>query len=156
MLAEKLEDLENRSRRNNLRIIGVPETVKLNDLLKLCEKTLPRALGMTGKMMVEWAHRIGAIQTQGTRKPFSKICSQLYTRKIKFTLAYPAVLQMMALNGKQLSFYEPGDAEAILEEQDQQDATSPVRTLRSSGNPPKIYRKILNMPYTPKSRRKGK
>lgn len=39
-LSEKVDDLENRSRRNNLRILGLPE----NDLVTLCEREIPEAL----------------------------------------------------------------------------------------------------------------
>lgn len=44
-IQEKLEDLENHSRWNNLRIIGIPESVKANELAKLCSSALPKALG---------------------------------------------------------------------------------------------------------------
>lgn len=37
-LGEKVDDLENRSRRNNLRIIGLAKTILQNDLVALCEK----------------------------------------------------------------------------------------------------------------------
>lgn len=33
-MAEKLDDLENRSRRNNLRIVGLPESIKPADVYK--------------------------------------------------------------------------------------------------------------------------
>lgn len=48
-MGDKLEDLENRSRRNNLRLVGLPETVVMKDLQALCEKDLSQALVTTVK-----------------------------------------------------------------------------------------------------------
>lgn len=45
-LADKIEDLENRSHRNNLRVIGLPESYKLQQLLELCQTDIPKALGI--------------------------------------------------------------------------------------------------------------
>lgn len=39
-LREKLDDIENRSRRNNLRIVGFPENYKFQRLLDLCQFAL--------------------------------------------------------------------------------------------------------------------
>lgn len=39
-LREKLDDIENRSRRNNLRIVGLPENYKSQRLLDLCQFAL--------------------------------------------------------------------------------------------------------------------
>lgn len=151
MLMKKIDDLENRLRRNNLRIVSIPETVKPADLNRLCEETIPQAMGINKTIIVERAHRIGAPQndTKGPRqiiarylnfsdkntipqnfqtkreliierhnillfsdysaevskkrKIFSKICTILYQKKFKFTLAYPATLHMVAPDGKQYS-----------------------------------------------------
>lgn len=56
-MQEKLDDLEKRSRRNNLRIVGLPEQYKAGELYKIC--TLPQALGLATKCTVERAHRLG-------------------------------------------------------------------------------------------------
>lgn len=61
-LLEKVEDLENRSMRSNLRIIGVPESYNANDLLRLCSKAIPEALGLQSPCVVERAHCIGPLQ----------------------------------------------------------------------------------------------
>lgn len=58
-LQEKLDDLENRSRRNNLWIVGLPEQYKDGDLYKLCTTVIPKSLGLTNAYTVEWAHRLG-------------------------------------------------------------------------------------------------
>ncbi|XP_056402785.1 uncharacterized protein LOC130295746 [Hyla sarda] len=43
-LQDKVEDLENWSRRNNLRVVGLPEAVLLNQLATLCSVDIPKAL----------------------------------------------------------------------------------------------------------------
>lgn len=60
---EKIDDRENRSRRNNLRIVGIPETVKPADLNRLCKETIPQAMGINKRIKVERAHRIEAPQS---------------------------------------------------------------------------------------------
>lgn len=62
MLLDKDDDLENRSHRNNLTIVGLPGTVKQVELQKLCEKTIPQALGINKRVALERSHRIGAPQ----------------------------------------------------------------------------------------------
>lgn len=61
-MAEKLDDLENRSRSKNLRILGLPESVKPADVYKLCKDDIPKALGIDKECLVERAHRLGAPQ----------------------------------------------------------------------------------------------
>lgn len=46
-------DLKNRSRHNNLRIVGLPEAYKMEDLLQLCAVEIPRALGIKKQTDVE-------------------------------------------------------------------------------------------------------
>lgn len=47
LLTNKLEDLENRSRRSNLRLVNVPENMEGNDAVAFLEKWLPKVLGPT-------------------------------------------------------------------------------------------------------------
>lgn len=63
LLLDKIDDLENRSKRNNLRIVGLPETYKPRDLLHLCAHDIPKALGIKKNCEVERAHRLGTPQT---------------------------------------------------------------------------------------------
>ncbi|XP_075183367.1 uncharacterized protein LOC142255805 [Anomaloglossus baeobatrachus] len=59
-LADKVEDLENRSRRSNLRMVGRYEAVPIAELQRLCERDLPAALGINKDCRVERAHRRAA------------------------------------------------------------------------------------------------
>lgn len=46
-------------RRNNLRIIGIPETYNTADVMRICTKGIPEALGIKDRVWVERAHLIG-------------------------------------------------------------------------------------------------
>lgn len=61
-LYEKVEDLENRSRRNNLRIVGLPENYMPQTLMDICQKAIPKALGLPHMCTAERAHRLGPPQ----------------------------------------------------------------------------------------------
>ncbi|XP_053571514.1 uncharacterized protein LOC128661265 [Bombina bombina] len=85
-LHQRLEDLENRSRRNNLRILGIPESLKPKDLIRFVEDTLPRLLKLTPavfKGSVEQAHRVGPERQtdRGNTQP-----RQVMTRLLHFQL----------------------------------------------------------------------
>lgn len=61
-LAWKIDDLENRSRRSNLRLLGLPEKSEGNDACTFLENWLPEALDMEPlrkPLAIERAHRIG-------------------------------------------------------------------------------------------------
>lgn len=62
-IQQKLDDLENRSCRNNIRVIGLPETYKPQHLLELCQVDIPRALGLREQCIAERAHRVGPLFT---------------------------------------------------------------------------------------------
>lgn len=65
-LLDKIDDLENRSRRSNIRIIGLPESYSAGALLKLCERKIPQALGLKQSCTVERAHRMGPLKPDRT------------------------------------------------------------------------------------------
>lgn len=54
-----VEDLENRSRYNNLHILEIPEPLPQKDLVALCEQELTTALGLPQDRKVERAQRLG-------------------------------------------------------------------------------------------------
>lgn len=48
------------------------------------------------------------------RKDFQPVCAELFKCNVNFTLAYPAVLCLQALDGEQLTFQSPDKATAFL------------------------------------------
>lgn len=162
-LLEKVDDLENRARRNNLRIVGLPESVAVKDLPHFCSTVIPQALGLKSPCTVERAHRLGPMQHSSPRprsvivrfldfndrqlilqsfrtqrqllaggyklllfadysaalskrrKQFSEICRHLVEKKLKFTLAYPATLRIVSMEGTIETFHNPSDAHRFLQ-----------------------------------------
>lgn len=71
-LSNKVDDLENRSRRCNLRIVGIPETVKGQDLFKFLQTELPSILqvqSVCSDMVIERAHRLGPTRQLMENRP---------------------------------------------------------------------------------------
>lgn len=61
-LEEKVSDLEARSRRSNVRLVNLPESVEGDDTCGFLESWIPEALELPqlqGKLAVERAHRLG-------------------------------------------------------------------------------------------------
>ena len=60
-LTERADDMENRSRRNNLRLVGLSENEEGRDACTFLEKWIPSVLGMktSTPLALERAHRIG-------------------------------------------------------------------------------------------------
>ena len=58
-LKGKIEDLKNRSRRSNLRVLDVPGEIPPSQLSQIFAVELPQALGLQGEYTVERAHRLG-------------------------------------------------------------------------------------------------
>ncbi|KAL7837389.1 hypothetical protein SRHO_G00271000 [Serrasalmus rhombeus] len=67
-LAEKLDELENRSRRCNLRIIGIPEGLESNDPVGFTTELLKELFGpglFQSQPIIERAHRLGRSPAAG-------------------------------------------------------------------------------------------
>lgn len=62
-LCDKITNYEDRSRRSNLRLVGLPEKTEGRDMCGFLEKWLPGALGncFTSPPAIERAHRIGPL-----------------------------------------------------------------------------------------------
>lgn len=61
-LVSKVDDLENRARRSNLRLVGLPEKVEGSDMCAFLERWIPEVLGghnFPRPVLIERAHRIG-------------------------------------------------------------------------------------------------
>lgn len=65
VLEDKVMDLEARSRRNNLRLVNLPEGAEGQDPCVFLERWLPEMLG-TGAVVIERAHRIGPKRDSNT------------------------------------------------------------------------------------------
>lgn len=68
-LWEKLDDMENRSRRNNVRFIGIPEGREGGEVVKFLEDLIPELLDIEGKCEIERAHRVASQQSRPGDRP---------------------------------------------------------------------------------------
>lgn len=103
-LWSKLDDLENRSRRNNMRIIGLPESVTNNQLANICAKVIPEQLGLRIPCAVERAHRIGQYMESRT-KPRHVIVKYLnYADKTAIMQAFRRT-RSLSLDGSKLLLF---------------------------------------------------
>uniref|UniRef100_H3AK90 L1 transposable element RRM domain-containing protein n=1 Tax=Latimeria chalumnae TaxID=7897 RepID=H3AK90_LATCH len=59
ILAQRLDDQENRARRNNLHILGFPEQMEKGKPIQFLQEVLPKLLGFADgtQLELEWAHR---------------------------------------------------------------------------------------------------
>lgn len=58
-MTDKIDDLEARSRRLNLRLVNLPEGAEGSDACSFLEAWIPEALGITTRLTIERAHRVG-------------------------------------------------------------------------------------------------
>ncbi|KAJ1115269.1 hypothetical protein NDU88_003495 [Pleurodeles waltl] len=70
-LRSKLTDLEDRSRRDNVRLVGFPENMEGEDLHRFLQDTLPSLTGITFEPPLEFqrAHRLGLQRTGMGARP---------------------------------------------------------------------------------------
>ena len=74
-IMDKLDDLESRSRRNNLRIYGIPEDAELRSesVVALVDKWLQDELSVETDLQVQRAHRALASKPKTGQPPWSII-----------------------------------------------------------------------------------
>lgn len=83
LLKEKLDDLENRSRRSNLRVVGIPESLEGSDPVKFMTEFFTEVLGkdfFPSPLVLSRAHRVGPIPTNSTpaKTPKSRVFLVLF------------------------------------------------------------------------------
>ncbi|OCT80128.1 hypothetical protein XELAEV_18026937mg [Xenopus laevis] len=92
VLKLKLDDLENRSRRNNLGFINMPESFQNDSLNTLISKTIPLKHGLPQECQsfeIERLHRIGPPKDLQTMRPRTVIVKYLdYSDKNRLFQAY--------------------------------------------------------------------
>ena len=79
-MKQTMLDAETRSRRSNVRLIGLPEKAEGSDACDFLEKWLVKALGLTSQPTVEIAHRIGPRKDDNASRPRTLIMKFLDNR----------------------------------------------------------------------------
>lgn len=109
-LGDKLEDLESRSRRSNLRLIGLPEKAEGTDACTFLERWIPEALGMERTLNLERAHRIGVRKDTNAPPRTMIMLFQSYKEKMLVVNAARAKKQVL-FKDQPVRFYPDLSAE---------------------------------------------
>lgn len=96
-LRRQVEDLENRNRRNNLRIYGLPENTEGADPLSFFRSFLPKLLSIPSEpaLNIQRAHRLGRLRTDSQTAPASRPRGV-----ILYFLEYTDLLKVLAASKK--------------------------------------------------------
>ena len=107
-MAKKLEDLEGRSRRNNLRITGVPEKEEGRDVEAFVEKLINQGLqprNLSEFFTIERAHRIPGRPPQPGGPPRTIIAKLLHYRDRDTILQAARVAPAVKINNAIIRFF---------------------------------------------------
>lgn len=67
---DKIEDMENRNRRNNIRIVGIPEGKEGQDMVRFLDGLIPQLIDSSGRQLeIERAHRSPGQRLNSTDRP---------------------------------------------------------------------------------------
>lgn len=83
------------------------------------------------------------------RKLFSKVCTVLYQKYIKFKLAYPATLHLQMPEGAQRSSHDPDEAEGYITRLTTDAENSSKTNAETPQHQLKINHQLLTTPNTP-------
>lgn len=115
---DRIQALENHSKRNNVRLIGLKETFGTNGTSLGCvQKMLTEGLGLRADAEFAGKEKRGFIwegcrlsvfpdmtkKLAEKRRTFTSVKRKLQEREVKYTLAFPATLRFKS-RGKNLSF----------------------------------------------------
>ena len=131
---ERLENYENQSRRQNIRIIGLKEGTKGKNPPVFFEKWIPEVLNMDmqgERLKIERAHQVGppggSIGRQGPRAVLVRFHDYTDRRRI---LRAAINKGRVSTDGQVVSFYQEFSAEIVKRRQESADA---FRRLREAG-----------------------
>ncbi|XP_068118214.1 polycystin-1-like [Hyperolius riggenbachi] len=114
-MQEKLQDLENRSRRNNLRVVGLPETMTAQALRDFCASTLPKMLGFKRGCKVERAHRVGPPRQASDKRPPRLVLARYldFAEKNEMLRAYRELDHPLEHQNTQIRIFNDYSAELV-------------------------------------------
>lgn len=106
-LEQQLEDLNNRGRRNNVRLIGLPEGAEGADLSLFLSKLIPAALQLTFPVPFEFerAHRVPSQRSLHAKGPRPVIFCLLKHQQAVQILAAAKAQDSVSYEGRSISFF---------------------------------------------------
>lgn len=119
-LSRKVDDLENRSRRSNLRLVGLPEKAEGGDMCAFLTKWIPEVFGtgiFPGPLIIERAHRIGRppeMNTAAAARPRAVMIKFLnYGDKTRVMRAAREMGTVLYNNSTKIMFFPDVSAELL-------------------------------------------
>ncbi len=134
-LIDKVDNLENRSRRYNLRFVGVQESSEGNDITGFMSRLIPQLLGQDNfptLPIIEWAHRSPTVHQSG-RASLRPVMVKLLNFQDKLKILRIAREKKLEYNGTRVYIYPDFSADLI--------------KRRRSFDPVKRKLRELNMKY---------
>lgn len=107
MLRNKIQDQEDRARRSNLRLIGLPEKTEGPDMCSFLENWLPKLLGdtLTPSPVIERAHRVGQVNISRSSAPRPIVITFLNYKDRENTLKAARRQREVRYNDRRVSFF---------------------------------------------------
>lgn len=107
MLRNKIQDQEDRARRSNLRLVGLPEKTEGPDMCSFLENWLPKLLGntLTPTPVIERAHRVGQANTSRSSAPRPIVIKFLNYKDRENTLKAARRQREVRYNNQRISFF---------------------------------------------------
>ncbi|KAL1265745.1 hypothetical protein QQF64_003772 [Cirrhinus molitorella] len=134
-LIDKVDELENRSRRNNLRFVGVKESSEGNDIAGFMSRLIPLILGQDNfstPPIIEWAYR-SPTERQSGRASSRPVMVKLLNFQDKLKILRIAREKKLEYNGTRIYIYP--------------DFSADLMKRRRSFDPVKRKLRELNMKY---------
>lgn len=107
---EHIEDLENRSRRQNIRIVGLKEGTEGGDPIAFFETWIPTTLNVNaedGRIKLDRAHRTGPLRKEDEHPRARPVIVRLHNYKDKRLILEAARrLGDLCIDGKKVSFFQ--------------------------------------------------
>lgn len=129
---ERLDYLENQSRRQNVRIVGLKEGMEGKHPVAFFEKWIPEVLDLQGDAVkIERAHRAGPPLRNGDGDPSRAVLVRLHNYTDKQRILYAARTKgRLKVEGRDVSFYQDFSAEVVKQRRETANAR---RLLREAG-----------------------
>lgn len=113
ILSNKIQEQEDRERRSNLRLVGLPEKMEGTDMCNFLEGWLSAVLGdaVTPIPVIERAHRIGQVNSARFSAPRSIVIKFLNYKDREKTLRAARKLKEVRYENHRVSFFPDLSAE---------------------------------------------
>lgn len=107
-LTDRLATAEDRSRRNNLRFVGIPEGAEKGDTIAFLNELISTALDIDpppGGIEMDWAHRIGTRPTAGDQRSRTIIARFLRYKDCQNVMETARKKKRVVWSGKQVMIF---------------------------------------------------